>query len=76
MAQDNRFGLRIVELAGGDAVPSPAQSPPFAAPAMSEPFEPERAAMPKSRKPARGNPASEVGAFDEAELDRIAQGKA
>ena len=78
VAQDNRFGLRIVELAGGEATSSPAPSAPFdsafdSAPnsgGMTDKFDSARA--PKSGK----SPAPDAGAgFDEAELDRAARGK-
>ena len=72
VAQDNRFGLRIVELAGGEATSPPAPSAPFDAPAMTDTPASGNSGRSKSAKPGKGAP--ETGAFDAAELDRIAQG--
>ncbi len=75
VAQDNRFGLRIVELAGGGPTGSPAPSAPFDAPAMTDTLASGNSGEPgNSGRGKAGKGAPETGAFDAAELDRIAQG--
>ena len=69
VAQDNRFGLRIIELAGGDGASSPTPSPAFDAAGMTDKFD-------NTKAPKAGKATPDAGTvFDEAELDRAARGK-
>ena len=73
VAQDNRFGLRIVELAGGEASSSPTPSAAFDGSfdtgGMTDKFDNTKAPTPDA------GPAAGDTTFDEAELDRAARGK-
>ena len=72
VAQDNRFGLRIVELAGGEGTSSPSPYASFDAPFdAGGATDTLGAAKPAKPGKAATNAAS---AFDEAELDRAARG--
>ena len=73
VAQDNRFGLRIVELAGGETLSSPTPSPAFDS-TGSQGGMPYPFAAAKAPRAGTGTAADDVS-FDQPEPGRSARGK-